>query len=276
MKNILLVQPIFLPDMARLNRNVNSLLSLNSYIEKNGLSEVNLGINIGGWAKTDQLWNEFVIQIRHLFNGNLNPIRLDKNYGKAYTINKLISDFNNEYDYQYILSLDSDIIFIEEEKYFFLRLIQMAENITNLKQKPFGFISLNQQGHGCHYKTVYENSHKYTIQINNDIIKEHAVWPNDPSGIAGGCLFISKQLWDKVGGYRIMGVYAGDDAYFLLDTHLNNFTYQMSDSISIIHPHENDEQYAKWKVLVCQRDSGAIKSNIDNQIKEAESFWNNR
>jgi hypothetical protein len=73
-----------------------------------------------------------------------------------------------------------------------------------------------------------------------------------------------------------MGVYAGDDAYLLMDLGMRGFTWQMADTIPIIHPPENDAEYAKWKVKVCQRDSGVVKQNIDAQIKEASEFWSNR
>jgi hypothetical protein len=52
----------------------------------------------------------------------------------------------------------------------------------------------------------------------------------------------------------------------------------MTDSIKIIHPTENDDEYAKWKSMVCRRDSFGVQTrpNIDSIVKEAEEFWKNR
>jgi hypothetical protein len=75
-----------------------------------------------------------------------------------------------------------------------------------------------------------------------------------------------------------MGVYAGDDAYALIDTVNCGYSIQMFESLPVIHPPDNDSEYAKWKYVVCQRDSsgGKIKNNIEDKIKEAEDFWRNK
>jgi hypothetical protein len=135
---------------------------------------------------------------------------------------------------------------------------------------------LNKKGEGCHYASCQENVVEYTINTGTGPIPEKIVWPNISSGIAGGCIFISKKMWDTVGGYRVMGLYAGDDAYLLLDCHMKGFSYQMFDSLAIIHPHENDAEWSAFKVKVCQRDSvSGPKSNLDPIIKEMDEFWNN-
>jgi hypothetical protein len=136
-------------------------------------------------------------------------------------------------------------------------------------------VSLNQLGANCHWKVCYENQYTYTNRFGGG---EKIVYPTAPSGIAGGCLFVSKSCWETVNGYRQMGLYTGDDAWLLVDTYTNGFSHQMSDTIGIIHPEENDEEYAKWKNKVCGRDcvGGVRRDNIDKIIEEADEFWKSR
>ena len=267
--SILLCQPIFGPNKKVTERNVNSLITLGKYLAKHKVT--NVEVCFGGWCMDKMQWEPILATIKEYF-GKKDILSFKDNIGKAVAINTLTKKFLKPH-HKYIMSADSDILFPQENDEFFNRLIAMANKSESIKNKPFGLIGLNQQGQGCHYKTCYENSKEYMVSLNGKNFLEKIVWPNQPSGIAGGCLFISRKAWDAIGGYRVMGVYAGDDAYFLMDLGQRGFTWQMSDSIPIIHPPENDEEYAKWKVKVCQRDSGVTKPNIDAQIKEASEFW---
>lgn len=269
---ILLCQPIFGPINRVTERNINSLISLGKYLKEHKVT--NVEVCFGGWCSNKTHWDEVISTIRTHF-GKKDILSFKENVGKAVVINTLVKKFAKPH-HTYIMSADSDILFPNDNEAFFDRLIAMANKSEAIKNKPFGLLGLQQNGQGCHYKTCYENSHEYTVNINGNNFVEKMVWPNAPSGIAGGCLFISKRAWDTIGGYRVMGVYAGDDAYFLMDLGQRGFTWQMSDSIPIVHPPESDEEYAKWKVKVCQRDSGQRKSNIDTQIKEATEFWKER
>lgn len=270
--SILLCQPIFGPVNRVTERNINSLISLGKYLKENKVD--NVDVCFGGWCVDKVQWEPIISTIREHF-GKKDILSFKDNVGKAVVINNLTKKFLKPH-HRYIMSVDSDILFPQDNKEFFNRLITMSSKTEAIKQKPFGLIGLQQNGHGCHYKTCYDNVKEYLININGKNFNEKVVWPNQPSGIAGGCLFISRRAWETVGGYRVMGVYAGDDAYFLMDLGQRGFTWQMSDSIPIIHPPENDEEYAKWKVKVCQRDSGAVKQNIDQQIQEASEFWRTR
>jgi hypothetical protein len=285
MSKILFAQPIFAPDQKRLERNLNSIKSFGEYVKKYGTDGNHVTVIMGGWAKTDELWNEIVKECKTSLGENFNPIRFEKNYGKAIIVNQLVQNAklnDTSKDFEYILTADSDILFPEETKYLFGRLVNMATNCQTSKHKPFGMISLQQLGAGCHWPVCYENNLTYTLTVTNekgeiDTIEEKVVWPNTPSGIAGGCLFVSRLLWDMVNGYRVMGVYSGDDAYLLLDCGLKGFSYQMADTIAIIHPMEDDEEYAQWKHKVCGRDAASgPKTNIDHIIAEADEFWNNK
>lgn len=270
--SILLCQPIFGPIDRVTERNINSLNSLGKYIKDNKID--NVDICFGGWANGSHQWDKIKNTIKENF-GKREILSFKDNVGKAIVVNNLTKKFLKPH-HKYIISVDSDILFDNEVPDLFNRLIAMANKSEQIKQRPFGLLGLQQKGHGCHYQTCYENIREYTIDINGKQHQEKLVWPNSASGIAGGCLFISRRAWDHIGGYRVMGVYAGDDAYFLMDIANNGYTWQMSDTISIVHPPENDEEYAKWKVKVCQRDSGINKRNIDLQIQEAKEFWKNK
>lgn len=277
-KNIIFVQPVFAPDQMRLERNINSIKSFGQYVRVNGTDGYNVSVVIGGWAKTDELWNKIVEAGKEALGTSFNPIRFDKNYGKAATVNKLVAVANeNAIAYEALLTSDSDILFPLETKHMFNRLVVAAIRSEAAKGRIWGLIALNQLGNGCHWKVCYENGFDYAIQAGPDSFKEKVVWPSRPSGIAGGCLFLNRKMWDAVGGYRVMGVYAGDDAYLLVDCAVRGFSYQLMDTVSIVHPPENDEVYAQWKVRVCQRDSmTGPKANIDGIIKETDEFWNSR
>ncbi len=273
--HILYVQPIFAPDQRRADRNIASIQTMGEFIKTNGTDGIKLTIVFGGWAINDDLWNQIVSACKKYINESINPVRFDRNYGKALIVNKLIKVAEQTTDnFQAMLTADSDILFPLENKNMFGRLAFAATQLESQKQKPFGMVALNQKGEACHYASCQENNIEYIINTGSGSINEKIVWPTNPSGIAGGCIFLSKKMWDIVGGYRVMGVYSGDDAWLLVDCFSKGFSHQMFDSLSIIHPPENDAEYSAWKVKVCQRDSmTGPKSNIDPQIKEADQFW---
>jgi hypothetical protein len=267
------IQPIFAPDKKRFDRNWDSLVSFLTYCEK---YKYDVKFAVGGWC-LDEYWEKFTKLINESYLKNkITLMRFEKNYGKAAVVNALHQKVKEKgVNYKYILTCDSDILFLKDTNNLIERLEQLAVESVKHTKKPFGMVSLNQKGANCHWEVCYQNQYTYTNKFGG---KEKIVYPTAPSGIAGGCLFISKECWEKVNGYRQLGVYAGDDAYFLVDTYTNGFSHQMSDTIDIIHPTENDEEYAKWKHKVCQRDSagGYKKENIDGLVEEAENFWKTR
>ena len=121
-------------------------------------------------------------------------------------------------------------------------------------------------------KIIYQNQ----LIVNNGLKIEKIVYSNGYSGIAGGCLFIPLDSWNIVGGYRIMGVYAGDDAYLLVDLYNKNMLILMVDTIKCIHPYETNEQYLKWKGETCQKNQIVVDENKLNElINDTYKFWNN-
>jgi hypothetical protein len=262
---ILYAQPIFLPNNEIFEKNIQSVRSFSNVINN---TNVHIDIELGGWSINDEYWNQFVNKVNSFGLRNLSITRFDKNYGKAYVVNKLTQNIK---DYDYLLTADSDIIFKDIED-FIERIINVVDKSKELTGKPFGVMGLNQEIANCHMmEHLSENKHDF-IGYNN---KEESIrWHNSPSGIAGGCLFTSSKNWIECGGYREMGVYAGDDALFLLDTGAKGNSFFMCETISVIHPPENNQDYQEWKVKVCQRDSHGASIGIDDdKINEAQDFW---
>jgi len=266
--SIIYIQPIFAPDEKRLNRNLDSIVSLANYLKKYPFAE--LEVILGGWAR-EEYWS----QIRETINDHLGREtivkKFDKNCGKAVIVNTIYKGLTKKYDY--LLTADSDIIFLENQPHMFERLVEVSHKSSALRKRKFGMIALNQQGQNCHLQDhVYKNRKKYQGKFG----EEEIVWPNGHGGIAGGCLFTTTGCWESTGGYRVMGVYAGDDAYYLIDAVSKGFSIQMFESLAIRHPLDDDPEYNKWKHKTCQRESGHRKINIDQQINEADEFWNNK
>lgn len=268
MSRTIFIQPIFVPDEKRFQRNLDSINSFINYCEKNN---VKIDCIFGGWGKEEYMTKIIDILSRKDLPFNVvSNNKFSKNYGKATVVNYLHKKAEEkQLKYDFILTCDSDIVFKEDEPNMIERLEKASERLDELRNKKTGLIALQQEGHCCHWEHKFQNKLDFEEQVK---------FPNRAEGIAGGCLFIRKEAWDKIGGYRVLGVYAGDDAYMMIDMVRNGYTIQLCTTISIIHPHDTDEEYQKWKNKVCQRDSagGKVKSNLDTIIKEAEDFWGKR
>lgn len=265
---IVYIQPIFAPNQKQLERNIDSIKSAGEYMQfYKGISQVILG----GYAKPE-FWDYIKNAVHDAFgNLDLKVIEYDRNYGKPTVINTLSKFINS--NIQYIITADSDIKFTLDHPNIFIRLIEAFKVIEEYRGQKVGLIALNQIEANFHLDCVYENEFIYNNSFKQE---EKIVWPNGVGGIAGGCLCINKQAWLDVGGYRVYGVYAGDDAYLLIDLHNNGYTIQMIETIGVIHPHDDDIEYSTWKVHVCQRDSGQPLNDFESKVIEAEQFWKSR
>ena len=250
MNKILVCQPIFCPDQIRFDRNVRSLKSLAQYIQQYPYP---VSFSFGGYC-IDQYWDPIAQLIRDSFG--VEPTRFPKNLGKASIVNSLLSNISSPY----IFTCDSDICFPLDEPRLFERLVAVMETQTKI-----GLIGLMQREDNRHYPYIYEHTEV--------VVGERLVWPTHPSGIAGGALFISSEAWHRT-GYRVMGVYAGDDAYLLQDMHNLGYYIRVFDSLGIIHPADDDRPYAAWKHIVCQRDQRQLSpEELETRIQEANAFW---
>ena len=278
MSRTVFVQPIFVPDEKRFERNLNSINSFIYYCEKNN---VKIDCVFGGWGREDLMLKIIDRLSEKDLPFNIISIqKFSRNYGKAIVVNKLVKAVEEKgVDFEFILTCDSDIMFTETEKDIIERLEGISQVTETIHRKPFGVLGINQKGESHHRPKTFQK----VLELIVDNYSEKISWGEpEPelkevydcaTHIAGGCLFISKSGWDKVGGYRVMGVYAGDDTYLLKDLAENGFNYQLVQSINIYHPPENDTEYYKWKQMTTKKYSGPRKNNIDKIMDETDKFW---
>lgn len=231
----LFVQPIFVPSEIMFRKNYNSVMSMIEYFNTYRYS--NIEFLFGGWNFKETYFEQMKIVLRNFYIKEY-----DKNYGKAYIINDLISNYDKDYDY--IFTLDSDIILDINCPNMFSRFESFIEILNKKRNKPLGILALKQNIFNCHLDNIYDNT--FTIQ------QEIFHYPNEISGIAGGVFFTSKEIWKLNNGYKIFGSFGGDDGHYLLDCVKNNFSVQVCSSIWITHPYEDDIEYLKWKVNKCR------------------------
>ena len=248
---IYLVQPIFCPNDKGFELQYNSIKSLFEFLEVSNIPFIK-GV-WGGWCKEEWMWEKL------LDDFDINAIDYKRNYGKAYVVNDLVKRFvTNE---KYILTYDSDIKFDVGELHLFDRLIAVADQIEN-----FGLLSLNQKEHNCQLFNHYNKM----LCINEEIMR----WCDGGGGIAGGCLFISTAAWNKIGGYRVMGVYDSDDGFMMVDMHDRKFFAATIETISVIHPwDEIKEGYSKWKSDILHNRRLGKDAGYNEKLKDAEDFW---
>lgn len=276
MSRVAFVQPIFAPDQLRLDRNLASLESIAAYFDAYPYEDMDF--HFGGWA-LDEYWPQIQEVIETRFKDKKHVAKkFNKNFGKALVVNTLMTGVECDY----ILTVDSDILFLPEHDNMVQRLIECVPATNHFHKKPFGVIGLNQEG-DCHHR---EKTYEITREIPTKYGIEKVSWgmpdleDHEPyectTHIAGGCIFLSKYAWDKLRGYRVMGVYAGDDTYLMKDLGEGGFNYQLIQTLGICHPPEDDEEYQKWKDKVTKKYSGERKKNIDKIIEETDEFWSSR
>ena len=244
------ISPVFCPNDYMFERNIKSIESSIKFI----LPKVEIYL-IGGYCAKQEYWEK----IETLLNKDNTSIKIykgKKNKGKAYNVNKMINYVNlKNIEYDYILTCDSDIIFIEDIIHYFKKL-----NFDN-----HGIIALNQLEHSCHIKNNLEKK----IELHNGIKIKFYYSPNG-THIAGGCWFIKREAWLMSGGYKVFGVYCSDDATLLKDISNLGFKVCICDNLKVIHPFDNNKEYAEWKYKT------SLKIlDLEEAIKESDKFWKN-
>jgi hypothetical protein len=118
-------------------------------------------------------------------------------------------------------------------------------------------------GDNAHWINKFENKHTF-----DDLVIS---WPNSGVGIGGGCLFIRTKLWNQIGGYRQIGVYAPDDACLMHDCRNNNYLAVVLENCYLHHPGtQNDRKYQSWKEQTARL---ALSMNYNQALSYTEQFW---
>lgn len=253
------VQPIFCPNEEMFTRNELSVNSFYDYYDKLNYDFVCV---FGGYCASDDLWNRIYSLIMTRSKGNAKITRFDRNYGKAYVVNKLVSTLE---DCEYFLTADSDIIFKIDEIDIVDRLYE-AFWLAKMRGMNPSLIALFQDQQNCHIlELCYQNKYYYNGKYQYEMICR----PNGNGGVAGGCICIDKRFWDLVGGYKVLGVYAADDANLMKDSVDRGYHFLLSNSIRCIHPFDTDAEYCNWKRLTCPN-----STELMSAVADADKFWN--
>lgn len=254
---------------------LRNLASLRSVVEQLGGVIPNQSLIFGGWAASDALWAPLQALIEDRLPGAVLH-RNEENQGKAWVVNQLVAHAINSGDmFKYILTADSDMVFPHHQSAFVKRLIRAAEKLQKNSNKPLGLLALGQTGDDRNWPAVYENCFRYYYRFR----KEWVCFPNRPSGIAGGCILVGREAWEAVGGYRVMGVYSGDDAYLLLDVAEAGFCYGLIKTLAVEHPPEADDDYLEWKeaqLAECRETAGKEVADLSVAAHKAKVFWEQR
>jgi len=216
---------IFVPTYYRFKKAYNCLNSLMNSIKK---SKHTVNIYIGDNNTKNQKMLEW------LKKQNLDVYFSSKNIGKSQMVNKLFKDHQ---DCDYIFSIDSDLV-VPEDINSIDGMIEVLERVENC-----GIVSSFQTGESQHWfgKTVFpgkEGSYSIGESING-------------IGVAGGCICIRKEDWEKIGMYEEnYDIYTADDA--ILMEKIENILGKrslISMDYPLYHPSssEDDKGYVEWK-----------------------------
>lgn len=274
---IVYIQPIFCPSRKLTDVNKNSLNSFYEYLKEN---PYNLNMVFGGWAYSDQFWNEvieIIEKIRSLNLGNVSIKRFSRNYGKSYVVNKLSFKYLKKYyKTKYMLTFDSDIKFDLTQKFLFDRLILASKKLEGETNSTFGSICLNLNEHN-HNNTSNKNMN-FKYKFNEDV-DEELLWDSEYlGGYNGGALFINTDVWQDLEGYKNYNqTYCPEDALWHLSLNALKYSFCIMKNLYVTHSHNVDEEYAQWKF-----DTMNFKLNIMDKfdrkqfecgIKDSEKFW---
>lgn len=255
-RRVCVVQPIFCADDAGLRAFLDSVHSQIALID-----DV-CDFFYGGWCRESRYWTEIDAAVRAMKPRKY--IKQPRNYGKAYNVNMLLDDIPAG-DYDVMLTLDSDII-LKDNQHYFDTVGTLFQNIEN-----FAICAPAMEQQDCHH----------AMPLTSCIAGTTVLHPHRAAngGIAGGCLFINFSMWKKVGGYKVMGVYASEDAHILHDMDLVDGFCCIAPGIAVIHPFcASGAEYARWKADTCQRLNaetweGASDDKLEAEIDLCDELW---
>ncbi len=175
---------------------------------------------------------------------------MGKNVGKGIAINNVAS----KYDFDYIISMDSDMICIDSNW-----LLNMVKAYIRYNRNPYrnskknyeprylGSLCTNQRGATAHL--IKKTDPKVlSIKPSPELT---IVSPLDGAGVAGGVLMSDSETWKMIGGYNGGRLFAADDGHFHGDCFRYNRLVGYLDEVYFYHPYELNDDYRKWKNAEC-------------------------
>jgi len=152
-----------------------------------------------------------------------------KNLGKANMINLLHSKARK---CEIVITIDTDLVTINNNW-----IDEIVDCLSN--NKEFGVLSTEQLTNGQHLKKRFDKIKEYN---------GHKILYGSFTGVAGGCVVMTNDDWNTVGGYRSFGVYGGVDATLMQNVNrMLKKECGVVETIPLDHPFDDDKGYEKWK-----------------------------
>ena len=227
--------------LATYHRMEKTKKSLRSIVEDVKLSKNDIKVYIGDNSPNFPEMREWLREFEE-DNKDLVSVHFgEKNIGKSGMVNHL---YENSRDCDYLFSIDSDMVVSKETNF----VDEMIFYLTRLEN--CGLISSNQSDCCQHWfgKSI-------------DVITRQGLkvgFSEDGIGIAGGCVCLRSDDWEKIGKYKEgHDIYTGDDGIL---THnigkiLGKYVYVSMDcTLDHPSPGEEEKEYTEWKGKSWQRD----------------------
>ena len=238
---ILVITPIY----HRPEKTKSFLSSLMSY-DTDGL-EVRTVVMVNGANK--KLENDIKSWEKRYSNANgkksITVVFPGDNLGKGASLNEAVNDYAKNFEWDYVINLDSDIVLIHNNWMKKLLATFFDYERSGISGK-LGCVAPNMV-----ISPFSINNHKWDLEGNQHLIGTAKCWfPLNNTGIAGPCFVISREMWDAVGGYYEGLKLGGQDGYMMSDSWKVGFRACVNLDTWIIH-HKDDEEdqgYREWKM----------------------------
>lgn len=243
---ILLAMPIY-------NRELLALNSIRSIVEMTNIDksfEVTLALGINNM---DEMLDTFIIEYKEKSRIKIDVHKFGKNLGKGIAVNKLSS----MYQFDYIISIDSDMICVDPDwlkkmVFVYYKYNQNpSKNRSDGSSRLLGSLCANQIGLNCHAISP-KDPRRVELHVEDKFtLISHLAG----DGVAGGVLMSDVNTWKRVKGYNGSKLYATDDGHYNRDCHINNRVVAYLKEVSFYHPFEFKDDYRLWKDKIVQEES---------------------
>lgn len=285
-QTVLVIKSIFCPDLFNLNISIEGLKNIFNLINNVNSAYIykyKFGIVILGWCKKKEYKEQILVMTTTLIKTmtiNTKIIEIDiwdHNYGKFRIMNKIIDLCKiYNFNYNYILYSDHDIIFPLNQKIFVKMIRYLKSNIV-INTKPLGLIAFSHKEDIRHQFDIYSNNHiKYTNLIYPD--------SKNFTSIATGAYFSYVKIFALMKKFKLISVYGFDDYCLLKELDNMNYFATVHKNLNVIHSFQSEQniKYIEWKNLQILTAIKYIKEEKYDEMEklyltnviESENVWN--
>ena len=161
------------------------------------------------------------------------------------------------YQFDYIISIDSDMICVDPDwlkkmVFVYYKYNQNpSKNRSDGSSRLLGSLCANQIGLNCHAISP-KDPRRVELHVEDKFtLISHLAG----DGVAGGVLMSDVNTWKRVKGYNGSKLYATDDGHYNRDCHINNRVVAYLKEVSFYHPFEFKDDYRLWKDKIVQEES---------------------